>query len=310
MRSIPIQLADHYSSRVTSLTRLFKMRFKNGAFLTFTSADHNITYTDGPDGPLTYPFMRPGTLSAIDWSASLGVDNAVMSGIVNAGLTEQEIRAGILSYAKFWVFEVNYLDLSQGHRIVASGYTGETTFGDGSFQVEMRSKTQLLKQPIHESYEKTCTVAYGSPPCGKDLEWTPGVVDSVDPTETDRIFTVSPDTNWPAEDIYTGGVIRFTSGMNAGAEVDIETQDGAEIELMLPLPYVIQAGDEFEIRIDCNKEARDDVYGCRSELRWGDDWIYHHRGFPDIPTAAASALLSPGAQVMGQGGGTIPMEPE
>lgn len=311
MRSIPVELADHYARRLTSLTRLFKMRTKEGAFLTFTQADHDITYDDGPDGPLSYPAMDPGNLSAFDFSASLGVDNAMLSGIINgARLTEQQIRAGILSHARFWVYEVNYLDLTQGHRIVASGFTGETKFSDNAFSVELRSKTQLLKQPIHESYEKTCTVAYGSPPCGKELEWINVTVVSVDTSEPDRIFTITPDSGWPVDNIYTGGVLRFVTGQNAGAEVDIEEQDGSDIELMLPLPYVVAPGDEVEIRIDCNKEARDAVYGCLSPLRWGDEWTLHHRGFPDIPTAAAAALLSPGAQVMGQGGGTLPMEPE
>ena len=308
MRTIPLALAGHYASRTTSLARIFKMRTKLGPILTFSSTDHDIRYTDGPDGELLYPAMRPGSLSAFDWASSLGVDNAMLSGIINgAGLTEAQIRAGILSHARFWVFEVNYLDLSMGHRIVASGFTGETKFSDNSFSVELRSKTQLLKQPIHESYEKTCPVAYGSAACGKTLEWEGDEVDEPDTDEPDRIFTVAGGSGWPDDDIYTGGVLRVLSGDNAGAEVDVELQDGTTIELMLPLPYVMQPEDEFEIRIDCNKEARDEVYGCKSELRWGTDWINHHRGFPDIPTAAAAALLSPGAQIMGAGGGAIPM---
>lgn len=309
MRSIPIQLAEHYAGRVTSLARLFKFRTKAGEFLTFTSADHEITYTDGPDGPLLYPAIRPGSMSAIDWSSSLGVDNAIMSGIANtANLTESQIRAGILSHANFWVYEVNYLDLAQGHRIVASGFSGETKFSENSFSVELRSKTQMLKQPIHESYSKLCPVAYGSPPCGKELEWVEAEVDEPDSGEPDRVFSITIGSDWPEDDRYTGGVLRVLTGDNAGAEVDVELQDGTSVELLLPLPYAMQPGDEFEIRIDCNKEARDIVHGCKSELRWGDDWRFHHRGFPDIPTAAAGALLSPGAQIMGQGGGTLPTE--
>lgn len=309
MRTIPIALSGHYAGRVTSLARLFKMRTKSGEFLTFTTADHDIRYTDGPDGELLYPCLQPGTLSAIDFSSSMAVDNAIMSGIVSgANLTEERIRAGILSHARFWIYEVNYLDLSMGHRIVASGFTGETKFSDNSFGVELRSKTQMLKQPIHESYSKLCPVAYGSPACGKTLEWFEASVDEPDDGEPDRVFSITPGDDWPVGDIFTGGVLRVLTGDNAGAEVDVELQDGTDIELLLPLPYAMQAGDEFEIRIDCNKEARDEVHGCKSPLRWGADWTDHHRGFPDIPTAAAAALLSPGAQIMGQGGGTLPTE--
>jgi uncharacterized phage protein (TIGR02218 family) len=123
------------------------------------------------------------------WSASLAVDTAEATGVVtDTGITEQQIRAGLFDHARFWVYRVNYLDLSQGHYIWASGSTGETKFTENSFSVEMRSKSQQMKQPISEMYTLTCTVAYGSPPCGKTFDWFDATVDTVDADEPDRIF--------------------------------------------------------------------------------------------------------------------------
>ena len=296
MRSIPIALEAHLATGRTSLCFLLKMRRKDGTILAFTTADIAITYTDGPDGPIEYLPHNGMTPSEQVWSASLAVDTAEAVGIVrDTGITEEQIRAGLFDYVRFWVYRVNYLDLSQGHYIYASGTTGETKFTDNSFSVELRSKSQSLKQPINEAYLLTCTVSYGSAACGKTLEWESFEVDTVDPDEPDRILTImgSGLLDSPA---YQYGVLHMLTGDNAGAEVEVQLHSGDDIELLLPLPYPLAPGDEGEIRIDCIKEARDVVHGCKSPLRWGDEWSLHHRGFPDIPVADQGSLLAPGAQ--------------
>lgn len=310
MRQIPAELADHYAGRITSLARLVKFRLKNGDLVTFSGADHDIRFDDGgPDGELLYPCLNGMSASAFDYSSSLAVDNAVLSGIVRtAGITNQMIRAGYLSHGRWWMYEVNYLALTAGsRRIVGSGFTGQTTFSDREFRVEARSKTQQLKQPISEAYTLTCPVQYGSPACGKTLEWFDAVVDTVDGTEPDRVFTVTGDVDWPGGQKFKLGVMRVLTGDNAGNEIEVELHDDDEIELLLNLPYALAEGDELQFRIDCNKQARDEVYGCKSPDRWGADWTDHHRGFPDIPVADEEALKFPGGQIRsGSGSGTIP----
>lgn len=308
MRSIPIALAASLASGRTSLCLLTKMRLKDGTILAFTTLDAPLTYTDGPDGPILYSPMNSLAMSEQVNSASLAVDNLIASGLIQSGeITEQQIRAGLFNHARFWIYRVNFLDLSQGHYIWASGTTGETKFSENGFSVEMRAKTQQLKQPISETYTLTCPVEYGSPACGKTFEWYGAAVDTVDGAEPDRVFTVLGETDWPGGSKFTQGVMRVITGDNAGAEIEVEIHDGNDIELLLPLPYPLDPADEVEFRIDCNKVARDNVRGCSSPDRWGADWPDHHRGFPDIPVADGASLMTPGAQVRaGAGSGTIP----
>lgn len=308
MRTIPVALAASLSSGRTSLCMLTKMRLKDGTTIAFTTLDATLTYTDGPDGPITYSPLNSLAMSEQVNSASMAVDNLIASGLIQiGGITEQQIRAGIFNHARFWIYRVNYLDLTQGHYIWASGSTGETKFSENGFQVELRAKTQQLKQPISESYTLTCPVEYGSPACGKTFEWFDATVDAVDGAEPDRVFTVIGDSSWPGGQKFRYGVVRVVTGDNAGAEIEVESHDGNDIELLLPMPYAFTPGDEIQIRIDCNKEARDIVYGCKSPDRWGDQWPLHHRGFPDIPVADAASLQFPGAQQRsGTGSGTIP----
>jgi hypothetical protein len=103
-------------------------------------------------------------------------------------------------------------------------------------------------------------------------------------------------SGWPGGNRFKFGVAHVLTGDNAGAELEVEMHDGDDLELLLGLPYPLAQGDEIEVRIDCNKEARDIEYGCKSPLRWGDQWGLHHRGFPDIPVADQGSLMAPGAQ--------------
>lgn len=313
MRSIPVALAGHLATGRTSLCLLTKMRLKDGTILAFTTLDAPLTYTDGPDGPITYLPLNSLAMSQQVNSASMAVDNVIASGLIQpTGITEQQIRSGIFNHARFWIYKVNYLDLTDGHYIWASGRTGETKFSENGFSVELRSKTQQLKQPIGENYTLTCPVKYGSPACGKDLEWFDFTVDTVDGDEPDRIFNVIGDSSWPGGSRFTQGVVRMTTGDNAGAEMDVESVDSGDgVTLLLHLPYDLAPGDTGQIRIDCNKQARDAVGGCLSPLRWGDEWVLHHRGFPDIPVADQDSLRFPGAQInSGTGSGTIPSAAE
>lgn len=309
MRSIPIALVDSLATGRTSLCFLVKIKRKDGQILAFTTLDAAITYTDGPDGPITYLPNNGVKPSEQVWSASLSVDTAEIVGAIrDTGVTEQEIRAGLFDFARFWIYRVNYLDLTEGHYLWASGTTGETKFSENAWQLELRSKQQQLKQPIAETYTLTCPVPYGSPACGKEFEWFDITVDEVDPLEPDRIFSVLGDSDYPADERFRYGVMRFLTGDNAGIELEVEHHDGSDFALLLPLPYPAQPGDEAQVRIDCLKEARDEVYGCKSPLRWGADWIYHHRGFPDIPVADAASLQFPGAQAPSvPGRGTVAM---
>lgn len=301
MRNVPIALAGHYATGRTSLCLLTKVKCKDGTILAFTTLDAELTYDDGSgDGPLLYDPGNSFTPSEQVWVADLSVDQAEATGwIRDSGISEERIRAGLFDFAKFWVYQVNFMDLSQGHVLKQSGTTGETKFGSNSWSVEFRSKTQQLKQPLSDLYSLTCTVPFGSPPCGKTFDWDEATVTAVDPDEPDRIFEVATGSGWAGDGAYTLGVIRVTSGANAGAQMEVEThtQDSsgvALIALLLPLPYPIEMGDELEFREDCSKVWDDADHGCLHH--WGNERALHFRGQPHIPVEDANSLQIPQAQ--------------
>ena len=76
---------------------------------------------------------------------------------------------------------------------------------------------------------------------------------------------------------FSQGVIKFTSGRNAGLSRTVKAHNGNTFEFALRLPYPPQAGDVFKVYPGCNK--RQDT--CKNKF----DNVVHFRGFPYIPSA-------------------------
>ena len=76
---------------------------------------------------------------------------------------------------------------------------------------------------------------------------------------------------------FSQGVIKFTSGRNAGLSRTVKAHNGNTFEFALRLPYPPQAGDVFKVYPGCNK--RQDT--CKNKF----NNIVHFRGFPYIPSA-------------------------
>lgn len=309
MRTIPIQLQEHKNSDATTLCHLIRIETDDGEVIGMTTLDRDVLYHDGRS-LLTYKAavgFQPATIYA---AADFGVDNSEFQGLVpefDLELDEKRVNAGVYDYAKFWLYQVNYENLTMGHMLVMSGTLGETRSVDGiTLFGEMRSKLDNFRKPMCELDSLRCRAIFGSTraeerfPCGYPVEtlWKPGQVTSVG-LESTRTFTDTSRTE--AAGHFEPGVIKWITGDNAGKVIEVEQSTATGIiSLAFPLPYPIQVSDEYEIREDCSKQARDATKGCK--FWYGAQWIHHFRGEPDIPLGDAGQLATPGAGV-GPGSG-------
>lgn len=266
MKTIPSQLLTHLGLPVTTWCFLVKVECVGpfaGIILAFTSLDIDVSYNDG-DGLLLYESDNGFTPRRLQQTSNLSVDSSEVDGSVvttpdsgSSGITEAQIRAGLFNSAKMTIYRVNYNDLTSGrHEVVAYGRAGETKFSEMNFNVEFRSLSQLLKQPINQVYSLTCIAKFGSTgvrwACNKPIVWgAAGLVTSVG-AENDRQFTDTGRTE--ADGFYSdhGGIVRWLSGNNEGIEMEIDLYASDAFDLSLPLPYAIQVGDQYEPRIDCD----------------------------------------------------------
>lgn len=92
-----------------------------------------------------------------------------------------------------------------------------------------------------------------------------------------------------ADGHFVPGVVHWDTGGNAGRENEVDTyemtSDGAEVSLVIPTHALIQVGDTFRIRQDCDKSRA----MCRDRYHN----ILNFRGEPDIPRGDATSLGAP-----------------
>lgn len=328
-RTIPVALQDHLDLDARTTCLLIRIDPVTPGFPSYGAAllDRAVTYDDGVS-EIEYSPIIGGQPSTMEASIDLSVDNTDMAGLLpefDFPISEADVAAGVYDFARYTAYLVNYEDLSQGHLIVPNGYgtLGRITIReDGlSFVEELRGLSQELKQTICARDSLSCRATFGSQPigtgggvleereyCGIDVEalWLPGTVTSVG-LESNRTFTDSSlpfDSGGPEEDWYALGMVRWLTGLNAGREFEVEENSvSGVVSLSFPTGFVIHAGDDYEIRQGCNKQARHETRGCK--YHWGVQWPMHFRGEPDIPIGDATANATPGATTSpGSGGQT------
>lgn len=283
-RDIPIALQSALDTRATSLAQLLWIQPKVGAVIGLTNTNADIVY----DG-VTYSSLSGFEDSAYQVSAGSEIDNAeakiVFPPVGLIGITEDQARAGYLDGARFRVLLVDYNNLSAGHAILDWGFVGQVRLRDSSASViELRGAQQMTRQKaVCERGSKTCRATFGdaSTGCGFDLTAS-GVVNygtiSAVGAEPDRMFTSDADLPVP-------GLVTFTTGDNAGLSFEVETA-GLISSFMFPAPFVIQIGDEFTWREDCDKRWET----CKAKGQ-----KLNFRGEPHRPEAIGAALQFPGA---------------
>lgn len=311
MRSIPIALQDSLDTGSTTLCYLLKITARNAVSFGVTSLDVDVTYDDG-GGPITYAAQIGLNQSGIAATEGLEVPNAdaQMLLVKQTAFNENDIQNGLLDYAKYVLYRVDWKDLDAGHYIVSTGTAGKVDSMDGvSGIMELRGLAQQLKQNFVELYSLKCRATFGSMPSSQEKRpcmfdtmtlWETGTALSVG-AEPDRIFTTDlPEPTGPLGPLtYVPGIVRFESGANAGVEREIESFDANVMSLKFPTPYPIEAGDSVTARPDCGKEY---VADCKDRFD-NHEWF---RGEYRIPLADEGPAGTPGATYPGFGTGIVP----
>jgi len=287
---------------------LLKIAPQKGAAFGVTTLDIDVPYDDG-GGLLTYA-ANPGlNQSAVEKSAGLGVDNAEAMLLLGVNFTAQQINAGVLDNANFYLYRINWKNKSQGHYLLQSGRAGAVRSHDElSGVIELRGLSQQLKQNFIDQYSLSCRARFGSQvgdeifPCLFDAEplWTNSSVAAVG-TEADRIFTATaaPTATGPNGALpFDFAVIEFLTGDNAGLTVETETVVGTAITLRFQSAYNMVIGDTYRIRPDCEKRY---VADC---INLFDNGL-NFRGEPWIPITEESGSQTPGANISGLGAPAI-----
>ena len=185
MKTQSAALATH-SQGTTTLATCWRVTRLDGAVYAFTSCVDDLLI-DGIIHQSTLGF----TPSAIAGSSDLSVGNLDVIGPLNVvTISDSDVKSGLWDGADVFVFEVNYLDLTMGKRILASGRLGALGTGKLQFNAEQRGIEQKLQQPIGRVVAATCDADLGDTRCGINLTALQ-IGTSVTAVASQRAFTAS-----------------------------------------------------------------------------------------------------------------------
>lgn len=274
-KAIPPALLAQYQSGCTTMCTCWKVTLNdnpNPALRTvmgFTDLDVDILI----DG-ISYLASGGYTPSAVDTSSELNPDNLEIQGFLSmASITEEDLRTGRWDYAAIEIFEVNYNDVSMGKNILRSGTLGEVKAGTVQFTAELRGLMQAYTKTIVRLTAKECDADLGDARCKVNLAafTFTGTVTSV---TSNSDFVVSATQ---AEDYFTGGTVKFTSGLNAGLGMEVKkSYANGDILTHQLMPYNVAVGDAVTLVAGCTKRAIEDCKGKFNN-------IVNFRGFPYLP---------------------------
>lgn len=268
MQTISNALAIHLGQEVTTLATCWSIRRKDGVSFYFTSHDRDILI----EGNL-YKAADAMTPSAVSSQSGLTVDNMDFEGILNpAGLTQEDVMSGRYDHAEIVIFMVNYLAPEAGKLHLKTGWLGEVTLRGTQFVAELRGISARLQQTIGEVYTRSCRAALGDARCGIDLDLFTlnGVVSAV---ETNFSFVDSNKTQ--SNGYFSGGLITFTTGLNAGLSMEVRDFSASGFTLFLPLPHAIQVGDAYKVSAGCDKQFDTCIRKFNNAI--------NYRGEPHVP---------------------------
>ncbi|MCB1504693.1 MAG: DUF2163 domain-containing protein [Hyphomicrobiaceae bacterium] len=287
MKYIDAGLAAHLASGVTSLCWCWRLTRYDGAVMGFTDHDRNLNF----DGT-TFEAAAGFTASEIKDVVGLAVDNLeVTSALSSERLDERDLVAGLYDDARVEIYRVNWEAPSQ-RVLMRKGSLGEVRRSGSTFTAEVRGLAHYLQQPVGRLFQYTCDANLGDVRCGVDAN-DPNYrgLGSIVAASDLRNFEVAGLDAF-ANDWFTRGLIRFTSGAAAGQSVEIKrhtlTGDVVEIELWQPARDPVLPGQTFIAIAGCDKQHAT----CRDKY----SNAINYRGFAHMPgNDFITAVARPGS---------------
>ncbi len=261
--------------RISSAARRrFVIAGSSCAAFGFTDHDRDIAFAG------TAFAARTG-LEAAEATAELGfaVGGGEVSGaFVSAGITEDDLAAGLFDDASVETWLVNWADPAE-RLLLDVASIGEIRRADGAFVAELRGVMHRLDEERGRLYRATCAADLGDAKCGIDLDDAAFTATGAAIRTDGALGLATADLSAFAAGWFTGGKLVWLTGANAGLAVEIKAHrlaDGeAELGLWQRAARPIVVGDTFRVTGGCDKRFAT----CGTKFAN----VPNFRGFPHMP---------------------------
>lgn len=253
--SIEMSGIQRFLGPVLTITELFRITCRNGVAARFTPHPESIIL--GGDG--TYQNI-PIRRSEINYHPDLQVDKVTVDmGIVGITIGSQQlsipqlIQREYLSYAHVEILAYDFVK-KMVLRTMFEGYiTGDVSYSEGTLTFPVTSLLDKLKELVpkiiwsefcqHHLYSSRCGVSKGAYTESGEVTGGTGRV-----IQADLFLLTNKEVGW-----WARGAVTFTSGANQGISRAVYSHGDGYVNLIIPFPEAIVAGDTFTVCAGCDR---------------------------------------------------------
>lgn len=258
---------------------LFRITLSNGQILRHTNADMPVVW-DGQTYEAHKLIIKRGATRV---AVGLDVDSNTLEIAAEPdyrleGLQWSEAAlGGALDGARVVIERMFFSDWATpvGAVVIFSGRVSDVSGSRSAVKVDVKSDIELLNVSSPRNiYQAGCmrTLYDGGCKVNREKFTVNGRVTANSTTGTELACNLTQADGW-----FNQGVIKFTSGRNAGLSRTVKEHKNGRLSFALRLPFPPQSGDVFKIYPGCDKRQET----CGKKF----DNIVHFRGFPYIPAA-------------------------
>lgn len=264
--------------------RVFCARIEpvSGAAIRLTAYPRNLTMSNAEVYLAGYGFEFTGFSTSSDFSPS-AIDLEGIAGV--AGIDRDLVAAGYFDNARAYLFATSWAAPVEDEEPITASILGKTTLIDDRYRIEEMALIDVLNQSVGQTYTPGCPKTFGGQEyagCGVALG---PITVAGTLTHVTSQTVIRDSARAEAADYFAAGLIRFTTGDNAGLpgkEIKSYAADGT-VTVFEPFHYAVQVGDAYELVPGCRKRLED----CRD--KWNN--VVNFGGFSFVPTTSVYAQV-------------------
>ena len=220
---------------------------------------------------LTYTPVSGISASAKQQKSALEENNFEVKGVIGS-ISEDDLRVGRFRNAEVTEMLVDWGYPFYGPIIINKYWIEQTIHNGETWEAQVSGLPAKLKREIGNVYSRNCGWTLGDTRC--QFVIVPETARAVQTVVDDRNeFTgnmaVSTTGHWDY------GLLTWTSGPNNGISSEIEKNVSQQVKLRFYMPYAIAVGNQFTIKVGCNKL----IQTCKDKF----NNVKNFGGFPTIP---------------------------
>lgn len=253
------------------LYELYQITCADGDIYRFTSFERDVVFGDNTYsacGVRRSGSGREATMKIGSINVSIGLGD-VSRAIVDLSDIRHRRK---LDHATFILYQVDRTNAAN-YRTCFSGEIAGVEISEEMVSLDIKDSFYGLKRTIPKYiYCVSCNLIFGSTACGVNLAAykVTGVADAG--SDADTLVDAARDE---AVDYFNKGILKMTSGANSGLRRPINIYVVGRINILIPFPFAIVAGDGYELWPHCQKQFEK----CRDVYNNGDNFF----GFKYVP---------------------------